>query len=206
MGGLRFTPGPKPPNVHSAVTRLLFALTLCALPACQSNCYYDGPVPGSQFTAVAGETATGDASWTQTPFSFAIRYHGLDVGGAPRTGFVSAFGSQRPGSEGFNWAGQGDWPVRGQVVALQGYFAEQHPEWLCQTLTMVRVAAPDSGGAAQVVCPSVGDDPERTDCDEASFITVTTNVFEYEEIFNEDVPDPDLFVTSDACEVADGAQ
>ncbi len=180
----------------------IFLIAIAALPGCQSGCYYDGPIPGSEFTAIAAETPTGDASYTQTPFSFAIRYRGFEADGQSITGFVSVFGMQRPGAEGFTWGSIGEWPIRGQVVALQGYFAEQHPDWLCKTLSLKSIAAPGTGGAAQEVCPVLSPNGDEEECSAPAFVTVTTNVFGYEEIFNQEVADPDLSVNSDECGVS----
>lgn len=193
------------PDASLAAIRIRYLrvclLAIALLPGCQSSCFYDGPREGAEFTAVAGETPTGDASYTQTPFSFAIRYQGFDASGVSLTGFVSVLGFQRPGEEGFAWGSVGEWPVRGQVMALQGFFAQEHPDWLCKTLSLKSTAVPGTGGASQAVCPALTPNGDEEECSAPAFVSVTTNIFSYEEIFNQDVADPDLSVISNECEV-----
>lgn len=176
--------------------RWALGLCLALLPACSDNCRYEGPDGG--FIVEAGETASGDASFTRTPFSFAYRYDGYAVDGAPRTGFVSVFVEQPVGVDGFEWGNPANWPRRGRVVSMQGHFATTYPDWLCRTLELKRVGTA-MRNEIEDVCIVIDPDRDDAECAEPAFASVTTNIFSYGEIFEREVAEPDVFTTSDGC-------
>jgi hypothetical protein len=107
----------QPRNLWAAVLGL-------ALAGCDGT-FYDGPTQALQ-EVYGAQTPDGTLSVTQTEYAFAVRLHDAVVDGAARSGFVSAFVFPDSVASEAPLATRG--LPRGQIVALQGYFAERYPE------------------------------------------------------------------------------
>lgn len=164
-----------------------------SLSACFDACFYDGPTRGLE-VAGAGENAEGTASFTTTAFSFALRYHGLEVDGVPRTGFISAFRRPENDPESGEPTGLNSRLV-GQVMSMQGYFAERYPDWLCRVIELRVLRA----GGTQEVCLVAEPEQAGAPCVEPMFVDVALEVLGHAEIFSRELPDPDVYVSSDGC-------
>ena len=186
----------KPSRAPRPLVIPALALGLASLAACFDGTFYDGPRRALALVS-AGENAEGPASDTQTGYSYTLRYHGFEVDGAPRTGYLAAFlladqvtttgpRDNRP-------------TLRGQIVALQGYFAERRPDWLCAVADLQLIPV-DAGSR---VCVVLNPEDEGASCAEPSFMNVATLIQSHPEIFNRPMPDPDLFVTAGECDAAE---